>query len=448
MSPRFGGVRPRPRVAILGRFKPKEVERFKELFPTMWLGASVEQLRDQVNAKEVDLLIVGKDIDRQTLWETNVHVICFSRDYPVLPGPIPNTRIMLSGLTETEEYVLPEMPLPFNQRREADLAELRNVKGWPRIKLSYSSKEITPQDAEGAEEILVRSAIIADSHGGQPLAVLYQRMVDNLGVAWLPYTKFNQAAWVELIVTHWAQSDRERFPDFEDWTKSSEWMVPDEIRIVAAIGALEDEKKKTATRISQEIGSLRSRLTETTLVANRGRRRLLTAQGNELVEEVTSVFREFGFAVQIMDEKAEPNSPKREDLRLRELGKEDGDWEAIVEVRGYRRSNGASADLGRLSRFAELYLKEKRRYPNKRIYVVNGPLELFPSHRPIPLASANEDIGVFAEQDGIVISTIDLFRVSKLLGQLDPGVVRESIKCTSGRWTVQSVHSKPDDNFK
>lgn len=128
-----------------------------------------------------------------------------------------------------------------------------------------------------------------------------------------------------------------------------------------------------------------------------------------------------------------PKSPRREDLRLTDPDL--GDWEAIVEVRGYTRSAGKTADLSRLARFANLYYAEKNNIPNKRIYVVNGQTELLPSQRQEPFESSNEDIDVFGEQDGIVISTIDLFRVAKHLDKIGVEEIKRTIRETEGRWT-------------
>ena len=145
-----------------------------------------------------------------------------------------------------------------------------------------------------------------------------------------------------------------------------------------------------------------------------------------------------GFIVDNVDESLAPNAPKREDLRLRDPQHQPESWEAIVEVRGYSKSSFTTADLQRLARFAALYQKEKGRLPDKCIYVVNGQTDLIPPLRDIPLASAPDDLQVFSEDNGLVIWTLDLFRVAKRLNPDTQQLIRHSIKHCMGRWREES----------
>jgi len=449
MNPRVGGTRPRPRVALLGNFDLSDLERYEQLFPTVWSAPTIKELEDKVHVGESDLLVIAPGLENASGWPVYVHVICFSKDIKLLPGPIPYSEARIFTETETEQFLLPDLPLSFNRRREADFGQLNGVRGWPELGLSFVvllGHSISDEDCEVAWKVFKDGAIISDYHTNRPLATIYLRVDSNLGVAWLPHHIFSQVAWVELIAADWAQSDRESFPAFGDWRKRADWMVPQEEQLVARIKALEDEKSDTIARIDQEIGCLSTKLAEVTLATDKGRRRLLTAQGDELVEEVVAVFREFRFKVQLVDKSLDPSLPRREDLRLQDPSGEDDDWEAIVEVRGYKRSAGTTADLLRLARFADLYRNEKGRLPDKRLYVVNGQLELQPpSQRQEPLASASEDIEIFAENNGAVISTIDLFRAAKVLKQQDYVAIRDCIKRAEGRWTFQSVRGTSEN---
>ncbi len=267
-----------------------------------------------------------------------------------------------------------------------------------------------------------------------PLAVIYWREHTNLAVASLPHSMFSQYEWVELLSLHWSQSDRESFPPFGDWTKSPEWMLSEETTLLERINTLQQQKLSTSEEIDQQIHRLSQDFTHAALAANQGPRRLLTAQNDELVEEVKSVFAEIGFTVEVVDELLDASLPKREYLRLRLPN--DISWEAI-EVRGYGKSAGKTSDLYRLGRFANLFQQEKGRPPDKQIYVVNGQLDIRnPSHRQEPLASAEEDIEVFSKNNGVVISTTDLFRVLQTLDKLDVAGVRDSIINTVGRSAI------------
>ncbi len=444
MSGKVRGARPRPRVALLGNFASKEVEDLRKLFPSVWSAVNIGQLEKKVHFSEIDLLGISDGVEIAGHWPDQVHVICFSKEFESLPGPIPNSYIVLSEITETEEFSLPDVPLPLDRQRAMDLSQLSSVRGWPQIQALESRRTYMGDTLiyEEAQHGLRAGALISAVHTEMPLAVLYSRPGSNLGVAWLPNPIFTRVPWIELIALHWAQTDHERFPEFGDWTRSPEWMVLEEVALRRKIDALEDEKRIMITRLDEEIGRVTRELAETTLKANKGRRRLLTAQGEELVEEVAAVFEGWGYLVQRMDQIIDPGLPKREDLRLTDPGKEPATWEAIVEIRGYARSAGTTADLQRLGRFATFYQTEKGRLPDKRLYVVNGQLELSPSQRQQPLASAGEDIQVFAEEGGVVISTLDLFRAAKALQPLDYEAIRQSIKSAQGRWTVDSIEAR------
>ena len=106
-------------------------------------------------------------------------------------------------------------------------------------------------------------------------------------------------------------------------------MSTEEEKLSSKIAALEQQEIHANKQIQAEIDKLTLQLTNTTLDANNGRRRLLTAQDKSLVAEVTKVFREMGLTVDNVDESLAPNAPKREDLRLRDPQHQPESWEAI-----------------------------------------------------------------------------------------------------------------------
>jgi hypothetical protein len=441
---RIEGARPRPRVALIGSFEDKDLNRFTRLFPTIWSAVNFDQLSEQVDPREIDLLVIGADIttvgvrdSKQYNYLNNAHIICFSDSLHSLPGPFSGTYVCHGGLATTEEYELPTVSLPFHRRRELDLRSVSSTKGWARLRLEWLAP--TTVDRKKFEAEFEQKAIVFAHQEDAPLAIIYRRdHNNNLGVACLPNNVFSQYEWVELIALEWAESDRESFPGFGDWTKFPEWMLPEEEEISERILTLEEQKLNTIKQIDGKIGRLSQKLAQVRVAANQGRRRLLTAQGDELVEEVRKILSDIGFKVELVDDSLEAGQPKREDLRLRVPGAGNRGWEAIAEVRGYAKSAGTTRDLGRLGRFSDLFVREKGHLPNKRIYIVNGQFEIRnPSQREEPLASAAEDIEEFSKVGGIVISTIDLFRVAKLPKQCDLGRVRDSIVNATGRWEFQ-----------
>ena len=74
--------------------------------------------------------------------------------------------------------------------------------------------------------------------------MFYSEGVIKLGVAWLPIVENNYAAWVTLIVTDWAKTNKDSFPNFEDWMNSPEWMIKSEIEILDKIENLNKLKTR------------------------------------------------------------------------------------------------------------------------------------------------------------------------------------------------------------
>jgi len=410
------------------------------MFPTIWPARNMDDLEELVDVRELDLIIIGPDVDYIGNWPRQAHVICFSKEIFSLPGPISGCEIAISRNAETEEFTFPDTTLPISRRREADYCNLKSIRGWPTLSLRRSS--YSSCDMETAITIFNKGAILCEHHTNFHLAVAYIRKDAKLGVAWLPSVKTNQAAWVEVLVTQWAQSDKDSFPSFGDWTAHPEWLVTEEAQILSKIQALEQEKQKSVIEIDKQIDKLTAEFALTKANANKGQRRLITAQGSELVDEVVKTLKTIGFDVTVVDEQIGENKVKREDLRLKHITKEGEEWNAIVEVRGYTKSAGTTADLSRLNRFTNLYRQETGKNPDKIIYIVNGQLELLPPQRQEPLASAPEDLQIFSESDGILIWSVDLFKAMKAIDPSNYPALLESIKCSQGRWVPIGSPSK------
>jgi hypothetical protein len=434
MTSGIGGLRIRPRAAIVGNFGTEFVNKCSKLFPTLWHAASGDQLYDLVHPEELDLLILGPELgslNHIREFTEMVNVISFSDDQNLwIPGPIPDVSVYAGVGTRSEEFRLPQVTLPLSRLREMELARLGHIKGWAQLDLQPHSQT---GNLDKAKTILSGGALICDAHTEAPLAVIYTSEENQHKYAILPGQELDRFAWVETIVIEWAQSAQDIYPGFGDWTKHPDWLTLEEELLNSQIVTLEQEKLDKIAKIDQQVGELSIQLKSATLNANAGRRRLLTAQDQELVNEVAAVFSAMGFLVENVDASIDPKAPKREDLRLRDPKNEET-WEAIVEVRGYSRSGFSTADLQRLARFADLYQIEKGRFPDKRIYVVNGQIDLMPPKRDVPFASAPDDLAVFSEDGGLVIWTLDLFRMAKRLTIENAQIMRLAVKATSGRW--------------
>lgn len=206
--------------------------------------------------------------------------------------------------------------------------------------------------------------------------------------------------------------------------------------IAGKIEILEHEKSDALHEFNLKIQSANKDLELIRHQVNIGLRRLLTDQGDILVDEVGEAFKKLGFEVEKIDDSINEGAQKKEDLRIRIIG-DTVLWEAIVEVRGYSKSGFQTSDIQKIGRFAGFYLKEKGKYPDKRIYVVNGQIDLQPPFRDKPFASAKTDLETFSEDDGLVIWTVELFQILKKVNESNKEAVRNSITNSTGYWSIK-----------
>ena len=141
MNKEVRGTRPRPRVALLGKFDAKLLEQYRTLFPTIWITTTGDELYTRVHPHELDLIIIAPDfrnLGRASKHTEHVNVICFSDGEELsLPGPIGETYVQVGPRTISEEFKLPPIALPFSRVREAELKRIGNVKGWRILSLKF-----------------------------------------------------------------------------------------------------------------------------------------------------------------------------------------------------------------------------------------------------------------------------------------------------------------------
>jgi len=239
--------------------------------------------------------------------------------------------------------------------------------------------------------------------------------------------------WVKELAATWAAHDRLRLPGLLAWQGDSQWMTAEEKRLLAAIGNTLARRDRVLARYEQKLRKLEKQREAAEASANDGPRRLITAQGSELVHEVANALEYLGFATKDVDSRLEKDKPKREDIRITDP-LSSSPWEGIAEIRGYGRSSGKQSDLQRLGRFAELYQLEKGSPPSKRYYFVNGQIDLTPERREAPLGSCPEDVEVFAHSEGLVVWTLDLFKAVVNADPQQRDEIKASLRDSVGLW--------------
>lgn len=229
------------------------------------------------------------------------------------------------------------------------------------------------------------------------------------GRCWaLPFVPERPEQWLAAALVDWHERTPQRVPALPGWKTRPTWLTAAEVLAQDALNALRNERSTLSAELEARERELAAAAIDAESAADRGPRRLLTAQGDELVAAVTEALEVLGFLVTNMDEKAvlRPGTPKVEDLRLTDPA--EPTWTNITEVRGY--TGGAKvSDLQRLGRFAALYQVSTGSLPVSRWYVVNQFLEKDPDLRADPLAGSEEDVRVFAEDRGLVVDSRQLF---------------------------------------
>jgi hypothetical protein len=248
---------------------------------------------------------------------------------------------------------------------------------------------------------------------------------------WLPADIDDPARWVAAALADWRDADRDKFPSGPSWRESEAWATPAELKFRERATALQEELDKFIHDIEQRQAEIIREQEEAFVRANNGDRRLITAQGDDLVDEVQAALEEIGFIVTNVDRDIASEGDRREDLRVQDP--DNLDWVAIVEVRGYKR--GAQlTDLLRIGRFVARYVEETGKIPAASWYVVNHNLSQDPAVRPSPLASNPSEVSTFADGGGLIIDSRFLFRMRMKVqsGSIEPQLARAVFSSSTG----------------
>lgn len=274
--------------------------------------------------------------------------------------------------------------------------------------------------------------------GGRAIAGRYARRDSDSQCWWLPIDIQRVADWLSLAFDYFARAHPQRFPNRPgDWMKLQEWMTASELALTQELSDLESEMSATIQAFRDLKSEATAKLESARGAADAGPRRLLTAQGSDLVDEVVTTLAEFGFSVRQPDEE---RASSKETL-LEDIEALDEDWNSLIEVRGYARG-AKSADLQRIERFVTHFVKRTTREPSAKWYIVNHNLTTAPDARPRVLGGADEDVSFFAEGNGLVVDTRELFRLRRAVaeGAVAKETARMMLKTTRGifRFNVES----------
>ena len=432
------GRRPSPRALLWGwDSQPETLEQLKKLFPT-W--AVIRSPADVRQAEHDVLVACGQGI---TSISDHLYVLSFDGNDFGVPWHAANPaahrneyeRVRYVAETIAREFVVPnQLPDNLDQLARTQLLPLvESLSDKPYFEFTVGSRVVSG----GLEEIRLRPFLATTEP--RVLAGSFTRR-GGKSECWAFVTPVSDPVpWVAAALEEWQQQNPERFPAAPQWEHGPSWRTAAEDKAAETVDKAKQERVAVVKAANDVVGEAEAALAAARLQADTGFRRLLTAQGPDLVAATIQALESLGFKVQDMDS-VWPDRDKREDLRIQDPTR--GDWEVLAEVRGYAR--GAQLkDLMRISaRFVPRYRDDLGRPPHGAWYIVNHFVAQDPTSRQRVLASNDAEVDIFAEGDppGAVIDTIRLFELCRAVerGTITPDDARVALVEARGIFELPS----------
>jgi len=423
------GRRERPRLLVIGVDEASEFGRhLTKLAPTTRFLPQNAHLG----------LLRQRDWDAAVLWDTDArlepHLFVIQFGGTEADGfELSEADVVISRRSQTvaTQFKIPDdLPLSIASLTRSELAPIvLNSSTTQTIDLLLRSYKGSPPSNLDVKSILRPFLLDADD---RPVAGRYQRG-GEISEWWIiPETVANPERWVAAALEEWRSIAPESFPGDAAWSTRPEWATSEELVVWQDVESLEADWRAAVTAHDEAASNLEVRRQEAQQRSDENERRLLTSQGEDLVEEVVTTLTAIGFTVQDVDREVTVPGDRREDIRVTDP--DVPDWIAIGEVRGYGRGAQLN-DLLRLGRFVVRFARDVGKEPEAVWYVVNHFRELDPSSRPAPLEGNKEEVATFADGGGVVIDTRDLFRLRSRvnLGQLSADGARRILREARGR---------------
>lgn len=267
---------------------------------------------------------------------------------------------------------------------------------------------------------------LAHETGGKSLAGV---ITNDAGAEWWIFAgeASSQHLWLRAALAHWRAKFPDEFPAAGEGL-GDRWLTAGELEAASAITAFEAETEALLVERERAKAALTEAAEKASQEAEANERRLLNAQGDELVAAVTDALERLGFKVSDSDATAEANNTaKREDLQVT-LASRTG-WIALVEAKGYSKGGAKSGDLRQLAKAVGFFTNKSGRAPDAQWYIVNAQFSKLPDDRPVPLAANAEDVEDFSNDDGAIIDTRQIFLLLKsvLSGAVTERQAQESL---------------------
>jgi hypothetical protein len=409
---------------------PQDVltKEFLELVPTIKLVTNTERVHED----EYDILVTfAQNAARRS---AHLHVLSFGadtaggfvedrtkyffvRDVSTLANELaipPDVPPALAALLKTS--VIPNMPEG-------------HKRAWRLVKPVQGYKATIAEDGNLASRCIPLVHIGAE----QSVYALLTERGGKLNLV-LPAETQQHEAWLRLFLDMVGNVDPDSVPPDLDWKISERWSPPEVSKHVGDLQALRQAHEEALKEFHRREQEIQAQLEESTRLADEGTRRILTTDGDELVEAVTTVLEDLGFKVRDMDDHHdERTGAKLEDLRVEDPS--DADWLTLVEVKGYAKGAKVNDVPQITGRPAVSYTKETGQEPPAVWHIVNAWRGTNPSTR-VQAIPNDDDLRPLTEASGALIDTRDLFEVWRDVsaGIADAESVRASLRAAKTRW--------------
>ena len=415
----------RPRVAAIGLDGP-QVASIAPLCGELREACSLGDYLQSYSWTETDVMVLcaldGHQVDnRVNLLLVGPISFYWSDSYPVPMGRTIHHMRTNTQNTERELAVPPGCPELYKPLAAELSRQLGRAAKPPAVMATSRQDQTTLIETTSGSPVALRLVLpsqsrAADDELSSPIALLLPEVT-------------NLAAWFRAFLCELHESDPIRVPQAPPrLSQPLDWYTPQERGLADRISQIESESE----RLSNERDQLQEELAAEGENADKGIRRALWADGDDLITAVRDVLTNLGFAVRDMDAELGQDEPKREDLRL--TLQDVPEWEAMVEVKGYT-SGIRTNDARQIREHRDRYISEEGRSPELTVWLSNPYRTMEPSSRPAP----DHNVKDAAEAVGTVhVLVPDLYRQWALVaaGNLDAkAVIQSLVKADPGLWT-------------
>ena len=407
----------RPRVAAIG-LEDLQVKSIEHLCGILRSADTFRRYIQRYNVSETDVMVFGADSEFEIDRGAPAHLLAIeprslSWMQACEQGVVGRCDVFATDRNTERELTVPDACPAVYETLAAGLSkQLGSAEDPPPVAI-----------ADGLEDF-AQNALVSTTSGR---AVALRFAVPNSVVLVLPEVA-NLSAWFAAFLSDIHETDPERVPHPPPrLSNAADWHTPKESALAEEVAAIEDKIE----RLDDERDRRKSELAAEEERTNRGIRRAVWADGEDLVEAVAEILDGLGFTVHLMDAGLDEGEPKREDLRL--THEDLVGWEAIVEVKGYTGGT-RTTDARQIREHRDRYIFDRQQQPDLTLWVANPHRRADPSFRPTPDGNVKHT----AEITGIVHAlATDLYMqwLQVISGNLEADQVSQSLaNAAPGLW--------------